>query len=146
MDVESVILCDLISFDNEVDHFLADVEVHPEGEAQGSVQMMGSGMVPQIQGSARKKQKLGRASAMEPSLLDSAPEMGNGQGSAPGIMSDIRLGVGNKSIYRDHQYGPVIHDLFYARDNVWIQQANRPTALGMWDVADTPVSKDADQP
>ncbi|KAL7950292.1 hypothetical protein V8C42DRAFT_194927 [Trichoderma barbatum] len=123
----------------EVDHFLADVDVFAEGGVQGS------DIGPHVQDEARKKQKLDGASFVQPSLLDSAPEMGNRQDSAPGIMSDIQFGVSRKSIHNDVSYGPIIHDLFNARDNLWVQKAKRPTALEMWDIADDAASRDADQ-
>ncbi|KAK4068539.1 uncharacterized protein Triagg1_7187 [Trichoderma aggressivum f. europaeum] len=141
MDAECAISCDLISFENnsggmeEVDYFLADVEVHSEGETQDL------GMEPQTQDEARKKQKLDESCTMQPSLLDGSPERGIGQG----IMTDICLGVDNKSIHKDASYDPAIQDLFHARGNRWVQKANRPTALDMWDAADSTTLKDAVQ-
>ncbi|KAL6807700.1 hypothetical protein GGI42DRAFT_253860 [Trichoderma sp. SZMC 28013] len=139
MDADCVISCDLISFENnsggmeEVDHFLADVDVDSEGETQDL------GMAPQTQDEARKKQKLDEAYTMQPSLLDSSVEMGSGQG----IMSDICFGVDNRSIQGDASYDPIIQEMFHARGNVWVRKVNRPTALDMWDAADGTTLKDA---
>ncbi|KAF3068682.1 hypothetical protein CFAM422_007888 [Trichoderma lentiforme] len=138
MDADCVISCDLIRFENnsggmeEVDHFLADVDVLPEGETQDL------GIAPQTQGEARKKQKLDEACTMEPSLLDSSLEMGSGQG----IMTDISFGVDNKSIHEDPSYSPFVQELFRNRENLWVQKAKRPTALDMWDAADGTTLKD----
>ncbi|KAL7938146.1 hypothetical protein V8C35DRAFT_276538 [Trichoderma chlorosporum] len=135
VDAESAISSDLISFKNnfggmeEVDHFLADVDIYSEGEVQDT------GIALQAEDETRKKQKLDGASVMELCLLDSAPEMDDGPGSGPESMMDIHLGVGSKPIRRDTSYCPIIQDLFYDRDNLWIQKGNRPTALEMWDVA-----------
>lgn len=139
MDAERVISCDLISFEStsggmeEVDHFLADVDVHSEREPQDL------GMAPQTQDEARKKQKLDEAYTMEPSLLDSSLEMGSGQG----IMTDILLGVDSKPIHGDASYSPVVQDLFRGRENIWVRKIKRPTALDMWDAADGTTLKDA---
>ncbi|QYS93524.1 hypothetical protein H0G86_000898 [Trichoderma simmonsii] len=139
MDADCVISCDLISFENnnggmeEVDHFLADVDVPSEGETQDL------GMALQAQDEARKKQKLDEACTMEPSLLDSSLEMGSGQG----IMTDIVLGVDNKSIHGDASYSPFVQDLFRGRENLWVQKAKRPTALDMWDASESTTLKDA---
>ncbi|KAL7916073.1 hypothetical protein GGI35DRAFT_17950 [Trichoderma velutinum] len=142
MDAEYVISCDLISFENnsgameEVDHFLADVDVHSEGGTQGL------SVAPQTQDEVLKKQKLDETYITESSLLDSSPEIGSGQG----IMTDIYVGVDNKPIHEDASYGPITQDLFYARGNLWVQKANRSTALDMWDAADSITSKDTVQP
>lgn len=142
MDADCVISGDLISFENnsggmeEVDHFLADVDVLPEGETQDL------GLAPQTQDEARKKQKLDEACTMEPSLLDTSLEMGSGQG----IMADISFGVDNKSIHGDASYSPFVQELFRARENLWVQKAKRPTALDMWDATDGTALKDAVQP
>lgn len=141
MDADCVISCDLISFENnnggmeEVDHFLADVDVHSEGEPQDL------GITPQTQDEARKKQKMDEEYAMESSLLDSSLEMGSGQG----VMADINLGVDNKPIHGDASYSPFVQDLFRGRGNLWIRKVKRPTALDMWDASDSTTLKDADQ-
>ncbi|KAL6698234.1 hypothetical protein J3F84DRAFT_366929 [Trichoderma pleuroticola] len=140
MDADCVISCDLTSFESnsggmeEVDHFLADVDVRSEGGPQDL------GIVaPQTEDGARKKQKLDEAYAMEPSLLDLPLEMGSGQG----ITTDVCLGVDNKPIHGDASYDPLVQDLFRARGNPWIRKVKRPTALDMWDAADGTTSKDA---
>ncbi|KAL6881082.1 hypothetical protein J3F83DRAFT_710909 [Trichoderma novae-zelandiae] len=143
-DSESAFPRDLISFDNdgvglgEVEHFLADVEVDPQGGEQGSA------TAPQVGGESYKKERLDEEVAMKVSLLDTSPEKGNVRGLPSGLTADIQIG-GIKPVRRDPPYGPVVHDLFYARDNVWVQQAKRPTALEMWDGTESSDPKDTDQ-
>lgn len=123
----------------EVDLFLTTVD---KEKAHG-----GCGMTSTSQQEARKKLKLDEAYE-EPSLLDSLLEMDEGEYIEPGLTpcprtpqpklqpqdkSDIEFGVTDKPLGRDPPYDPAVHELFHNQDNTWIQMANRPTALEMWD-------------
>ncbi|PTB70637.1 hypothetical protein BBK36DRAFT_1174988 [Trichoderma citrinoviride] len=142
---ESAFSCDLICFDKdgigvgEVDHFLADVEVSPAGGDQSPA------TAPEVEGGSHNEERLGEEPDMEVSLLDGSPQKGNIQSLPSGLTADIQIGC-IKPMRRDPPYGPVVHDLFYARDNVWVQQVKRSTALEMWDVTENSDSKDGDQP
>ena len=123
----------------EVDHFLADVEVSPAGGDQSPA------TAPEVEGGSHNEERLGEEPDMEVSLLDGSPQKGNIQSLPSGLTADIQIGC-IKPMRRDPPYGPVVHDLFYARDNVWVQQVKRSTALEMWDVTENSDSKDGDQP
>jgi hypothetical protein len=141
MDAESVTSWNVIDAENiddgmeEVDRFLAELDACTGG-AQGQ------GMASQAQDEARKQQNRDSAPIMEQPLLDSAPELGNEQGSVPAIMSDLHLGVGNKPVHGDPSYDPMVQDLFEGRSNLLIQKAKRLTALEMWDIVDGTTSND----
>ncbi|KAM0261664.1 hypothetical protein ACHAQJ_002115 [Trichoderma viride] len=157
MGVKKVVSYQLISLDNddddgvaEVDRFLTEVDEEKaqvdrfltkvdEEKAQGS----SSSMAGPVQHEARKKQKL-YGGPVEPSLLDSPLEMCEGACFTPGLVpcpqqpqdkSDIQFGVTNKPLDQDPPYDPAVYELFHNRDNVWVQRANRITALEMWDDA-----------
>ncbi|UKZ47381.1 hypothetical protein TrVGV298_001599 [Trichoderma virens] len=142
MDAESVTSWNVINAENiddgmeEVDRFLAELDACTEGGAQNQ------GMASQAQDEARKQQNRDSAPIMEQPLLDSAPELGNEQGSVPAIMSDLHLGVGNKPVHGDPSYDPMVQDLFEGRSNLRIQKAKRLTALEMWDIVDGTTSND----
>lgn len=123
----------------EADRFLTTVE---EEKRQGGCSMIIPG-----QEEARKKQKL-EEEYEGPFLLDSLMGMDEGECFAPGLApctqtpqpqlqpqdkSDIYLGVTNKPLGRGPPYDPAVHELFHNQDNTWIQMANRPTALDLWD-------------
>ncbi|KAL6896412.1 hypothetical protein GGI43DRAFT_424295 [Trichoderma evansii] len=127
----------------EVDRFLTTFD---EKKAQDGCRRTSTS-----QQEARKKQKLDEAYEevyVEPSLLDGLLEMEEGEYIEPGLTpcpqtpqpqlqpqdkSDIQFGVTDKPLGRDPPYDPAVHELLHNQDNTWIQMANRPTALEMWD-------------
>lgn len=126
----------------EVDRFLTTVD---KKKAQN-----GCTRTSTSQQEACKKQKLDEAyeeGHEEPSLLDGLLEMEEGEciqsgltscpqtpqpQLQPQVKSDIQFGVTNKPLGRDPPYDPAVHELLHYQDNTWIQMANRPTALEMW--------------
>ncbi|KAL7922359.1 hypothetical protein ACQKWADRAFT_87253 [Trichoderma austrokoningii] len=98
------------------------------------------------QNEARKKQKL-EETCEESSLLESLVELDEGECVEPELapqtqsylqdLSDIEFGVTDKSLDRDPPYNAAVHELFHDQSNAWVQMANRPTALEMWDALDS---------
>lgn len=122
----------------EVDHFLADVEAGSEGGEQSSF------TAPQVEGESWDKGATHEDVAMDVSLLDGSPQKDDVQALPSGLTSDIQIGC-TKPLRRDPPYHPLVHDLFSARANVWVQRVKRPTALEMWDATEDSGSKDGDQ-
>ncbi|KAL7818868.1 hypothetical protein V8C44DRAFT_347434 [Trichoderma aethiopicum] len=141
---ERAVSCELSRFDNddigvgEVDHFLADVEAGSEGGEQSSV------TAPQVEGESWDKGATHEDVAMDISLLDDSPQNDDVQALPSGLTSDIQIGC-IKPLRRDPPYHPLVHDLFSARANVWVQRVKRPTALEMWDATEDSGSKEGDQ-
>lgn len=81
---------------------------------------------------------------MDVSLLDGSPQKDDVPALPSGLTSDIQIGC-TKPLRRDPPYQPLVHDLFSARANVWVQRVKRPTALEMWDATEDSGSKDGDQ-
>jgi hypothetical protein len=122
----------------EVDRFLADLEASLERGEQSSVTAL------QVEGESYDEEGMYEESAMEVSLLDGSPQKSDVQSLPSGLTSDIQIGC-IKPLRRDPPYHPLVHDLFRDRDNVWVQRVKRPTALDMWDAAESSGSKDGNQ-
>ncbi|EGR51664.1 uncharacterized protein TRIREDRAFT_103579 [Trichoderma reesei QM6a] len=141
---ESASSSDLICLDDdgiamaEVDRFLADLEASLERGEQSSVTAL------QVEGESYDEEGMYEESAMEVSLLDGSPQKSDVQSLPSGLTSDIQIGC-IKPLRRDPPYHPLVHDLFRDRDNVWVQRVKRPTALDMWDAAESSGSKDGNQ-
>ncbi|KAL7822942.1 hypothetical protein V8C26DRAFT_437014 [Trichoderma gracile] len=123
---------------DEVDRFLADIEASLEGRDQNSI------IAPQVEGESHDEEEMYDEPAKEVSLLDGSPQKDDVQTLPSGLTSDIQIGC-TKPLRRDPPYHPLVHDLFRARDNVWVQRVKRPTALEMWDACESSGSKEGNQ-
>ncbi|KAH0497013.1 hypothetical protein TgHK011_004350 [Trichoderma gracile] len=115
-----------------------DIEASLEGREQNSI------TAPQVDGESHDEEEMYDEPAMEVSLLDGSPQKDDVQTLPSGLTSDIQIGC-TKPLRRDPPYHPLVHDLFRARDNVWIQRVKRPTALEMWDASESSGSKEGNQ-